>query len=428
MEKTARLETAIMSLDNLTPNKDNPRVDLQPGDPDYESIKKSIAEFDYLQPIVWNKRSNQIVGGHQRVKILRELGYSHAEVRVVDMDAQQETAANLALNKVGGRWDMPKLSVVLNTLDIEHKALTGFADHEIPIDLDNIGERPERIKLEAVNWRDFKIFHAGLDDTCYVIDELRYLVPFHLLEKRDPGRSKDKCELFIDSGLLGMSKVEGAKALENQGRVIETAKRCNADYAAALDVPLIHEVLDPLGISKERAYDIHMQNVEDFSKETVQFKKVYVVQGFEPHEYTRYAEAMKPYIKDDDMIAIGSIKNRSKETDLLVDITNRVKSVFPNNDLHLFGITRPEAVAACSLVGATSCDSSSASLSRAFGNMLFPAIKNNECSVSSKEFSEVTGIENLSISGALKMGITAYNMGALETAIRLAIRRAQDAN
>ena len=52
----------------------NPRKDLQPGDPEYEKLKRSMQEFGYVEHIVWNKKTGNIVGGHQRYKIILDMG------------------------------------------------------------------------------------------------------------------------------------------------------------------------------------------------------------------------------------------------------------------------------------------------------------------------------------------------------------------
>ena len=63
-----KLETIL--IDKINPAKYNPRKDLKPGDPDYEKLKKSIAEFDLVEPLIMNKRGNVLIGGHQRLKVL----------------------------------------------------------------------------------------------------------------------------------------------------------------------------------------------------------------------------------------------------------------------------------------------------------------------------------------------------------------------
>ena len=103
----------------------NPRKDLKPGDPEYEKLKKSILTFDLVEPLVWNKRSGNLVGGHQRLKVLKELGQTEVEVSVVDLPDNKEKALNLALNKISGEWDLPRLKDILEELD------TGDIDIEI---------------------------------------------------------------------------------------------------------------------------------------------------------------------------------------------------------------------------------------------------------------------------------------------------------
>lgn len=67
-------------LDQLLPSPFNPRVDLKPGDPKCEVIKASILEFDAIEPLIFNKRSGFLVSGHQRLKVLKELGYKRSKL------------------------------------------------------------------------------------------------------------------------------------------------------------------------------------------------------------------------------------------------------------------------------------------------------------------------------------------------------------
>jgi ParB-like chromosome segregation protein Spo0J len=76
----------------------NPRKDLKPGDAEYEKLKRSIEEFGYVEPIIWNKRTGLVVGGHQRLKVMKDLGHTEVDCVVVDLDEQKEKALNIALN------------------------------------------------------------------------------------------------------------------------------------------------------------------------------------------------------------------------------------------------------------------------------------------------------------------------------------------
>ena len=95
----------------------NPRKDLKPGDAEYEKLKRSIEEFGYVEPVIWNKRTGTVVGGHQRLKVMKDLGYEEVDCVVVDLDEQKEKALNIALNKISGEWDEGLLASLLKDLD-----------------------------------------------------------------------------------------------------------------------------------------------------------------------------------------------------------------------------------------------------------------------------------------------------------------------
>lgn len=120
-------------LQELIPADYNPRKDLQPGDPEYEKLKRSIDEFGYVDPIIWNKRTGRICGGHQRFKILKAQGVEEAEVVIVDFDEEKEKAFNIALNKVNGDWDKDKLALMITDLQASDFdiSLTGFDPAEL---------------------------------------------------------------------------------------------------------------------------------------------------------------------------------------------------------------------------------------------------------------------------------------------------------
>ena len=57
-----KLET--VDINKINPAIYNPRKDLKPGDVEYEKLKKSITEFDMVEPLILNKRGNVLIGGH----------------------------------------------------------------------------------------------------------------------------------------------------------------------------------------------------------------------------------------------------------------------------------------------------------------------------------------------------------------------------
>ena len=125
MPKSHQMILEVIPLADINPAPYNPRLNLKPGDPDYEKLKKSIMEFNMVEPLVYNKKSGNLVGGHQRLKVLQELGYTEVEVSVVNLSDTKEKAQNLALNKISGDWDYPLLKDLLESLD------TGIIDMEI---------------------------------------------------------------------------------------------------------------------------------------------------------------------------------------------------------------------------------------------------------------------------------------------------------
>ncbi len=121
-----------IKIESLKPAEYNPRKDLKPEDEEYQKIKKSITEFGYVAPIIINSNMT-VIGGHQRLKVLKEIGYTEVECVVVDLDQKKEKALNIALNKISGDWDNDKLEELLAELkqtDIDMD-ITGFSFDEV---------------------------------------------------------------------------------------------------------------------------------------------------------------------------------------------------------------------------------------------------------------------------------------------------------
>lgn len=122
----------VIPVQDLKPAAYNPRKKLKPGDSEYEKIKKSIEEFGFADALVVNKDMT-IIGGHQRLTVAMELGYTEVPCTVVDIDKTREKALNIALNKITGAWDEALLAELLK--DIEASGLspmmTGFEPPEM---------------------------------------------------------------------------------------------------------------------------------------------------------------------------------------------------------------------------------------------------------------------------------------------------------
>ena len=144
-----------MKLGELSGNPRNPRKIT---DERLKMLKKALEQFGDLSGIVFNRRSKQLVGGHQRLKVLPldaeiiidrlhetptktgTVAEGHITIdedtfryREVDWDDATEKAANIAANQHGGDWDYPQLTEWLHELDALNVdlELAGFTHGEL---------------------------------------------------------------------------------------------------------------------------------------------------------------------------------------------------------------------------------------------------------------------------------------------------------
>ena len=127
------MEWKTLPVDALRPAAYNPRKTLKAGDKEYEKIKNSILEFGYVEPIIVNYDMT-VIGGHQRLTVLKDLGYTEVQCVVVHIEDEHKVKAlNIALNKITGAWNeqlLADLLVDLQSVDF-NKDLTGFEAPEI---------------------------------------------------------------------------------------------------------------------------------------------------------------------------------------------------------------------------------------------------------------------------------------------------------
>lgn len=128
VRKSATCDLRRMAVSALLPADYNPRKDLKAGDQEFESLRRSLATFGYVEPIVWNEQSGNLVGGHQRLKVLVAEGVTEVDCSVVSLGPDEERALNLALNRIRGDWNDSMLAEVLAGLASSDDLLasTGF--------------------------------------------------------------------------------------------------------------------------------------------------------------------------------------------------------------------------------------------------------------------------------------------------------------
>ena len=140
--KIATSKKRIMPIGDIIPADYNPR---QISGAALQGLGHSIKRFGYVQPLVWNERSDRLVGGHQRLKVLLSQGVEEVEVVVVDLSPAEEKALNIAMNNphISGEFTEAVIEI-LHDLDRElPKAMSEL--RMLPL-LDAPGElKPERI-------------------------------------------------------------------------------------------------------------------------------------------------------------------------------------------------------------------------------------------------------------------------------------------
>ena len=142
MTNQPTMEIKELPLKELKPAAYNPRKKLKKGDKEYEKIKQSLLKFGYVDPIIVNEDLT-VIGGHQRLTVLKDLGYETAKCVIVDLPKEDEKALNIALNKITGQWDEALLADLL--LDLQESDfnldLTGFEPPEIDDILSNVHDK-----------------------------------------------------------------------------------------------------------------------------------------------------------------------------------------------------------------------------------------------------------------------------------------------
>ena len=156
-----------ISISKLNPAQYNPRVRLQPGDAEYEKLKRSIQTFGYIDPIIINA-DGTIIGGHQRYYVLLDLGYDEIDVVKLDLDENEERALNVALNKISGEWDEEKLKDLLKGLRLDDYdfTVTGFEEDEL--DADHSEELRIIVKLKKLE--SLSLSSYGISDVSIFSD------------------------------------------------------------------------------------------------------------------------------------------------------------------------------------------------------------------------------------------------------------------
>ena len=158
----------LIQINKLKPATYNPR---QISTKQYNDLKKSIQKFDLVDPIIVNKDMT-VVGGHQRLKICKELKYKDVDCVVLDLNKEQERELNIRLNKSGGEFDM---DILANEFDIDNLVDWGFKHIDLGLNIDKIQkdlsdkiDLQYKIEVEVISEKEQEVLYNDLTKKGYI--------------------------------------------------------------------------------------------------------------------------------------------------------------------------------------------------------------------------------------------------------------------
>ena len=197
------MQIETKKIEELIPAPYNPRKISKR---ELERLKRSLNEFGYVDPVIWNKRTGYVVGGHQRLKALEELGVKEVDCVIVDLPEDKEKALNIALNKISGDWDREKLFEILDDLDTDgfDITFTGF---------------------EMADLNDFRFDSENEDENAYFGDAREATYNIYRLNEYDETRVDGFYQMpimkachYIPDGLMTFNDIRNYKGTkENVG-------------------------------------------------------------------------------------------------------------------------------------------------------------------------------------------------------------------
>lgn len=179
--------TKTMKLSEINAAGYNPRKDLKKNDSAYKSLKRSMDEYGFIVPLIYNEQTKTLISGHQRLKVLKDEGKAEAEVVIVDMDETKEKALCVAMNKISGNWDYGALADIIEEFQAADFSteLAGFSEADIKELFEDETEpeddsyEPEAVTIDRetedvpvrIGEYDFEVSQKTYDDTIVDIRE-----------------------------------------------------------------------------------------------------------------------------------------------------------------------------------------------------------------------------------------------------------------
>lgn len=222
------MEVFDVPIREVNPAKYNPR---KISDKELTGLKESIKKFGFIDPLVINKRTNTLVGGHQRLKAAELLEMDNVPVVYVNLNISEEKALNIALNShmISGKYDLEILPLLLDEIKLELPELSEkLRFNELKLDLkldteiekiDGLIDDDEIPKTKECRVKKGDIWSLGnhrlMCGDSTIIDDVEKLM------------NDKKADLWIADPPFGVSYIEknivanGGKPLNQKGKQIK---------------------------------------------------------------------------------------------------------------------------------------------------------------------------------------------------------------
>tara|TARA_Y100000033_G_scaffold44921_1_gene47824 strand:- start:37 stop:570 length:534 start_codon:yes stop_codon:yes gene_type:complete len=163
-----------IKINKLQPASYNPR---QISTKQYKDLKESIEKFDLVDPIIINKDMT-VIGGHQRLKVCKDLKHTEIDCVVLDLTKEEEKELNIRLNKSGGEFD---LDILANEFEIEELKDWGFKEIELGLNIDKLEEPSldELIEQDSIKAPAIKITFKTNSDLEQAEKEIKELIKLY---------------------------------------------------------------------------------------------------------------------------------------------------------------------------------------------------------------------------------------------------------
>jgi ParB-like chromosome segregation protein Spo0J len=142
--KIERVKISILNRADYNPRKISGKA--------RSGLSKSLEKFGIMNLIIWNRKTGNVVGGHQRLDIIEARGETETDVVVVNLEPKDEVALNIALNNqaLAGDYEASALDQLLAIKDVVGDDFEGLCFDELEKELEKVAKRAKKDDLPVI--------------------------------------------------------------------------------------------------------------------------------------------------------------------------------------------------------------------------------------------------------------------------------------